>query len=1207
LSPSNQLFYNQSFSVFIIKTYSPIYVKIICKGKNKNMKNKLQERFIHKRIIRFTLVILLILVNFVPIYAQSTSVQLKKDIKVSNLTVLQLVDKLGKDFKYSFFIVDEQIGKTIISVDLKNATINEILDAAFIGKDIFYIVKGKNITISLKKNPTKPESLKKNIYRKITGIVTDENNQGIIGANVLLNGTKSSTITDVDGKFSIEIELNNNTQLRISYIGYEPQTVDVSGKSTVAISLRQSLKALNEVVVVGYGTQKKETVTGAIGSVGNKELMQASVENVGNALVGRIAGLTAIQQSGEPGNNAATLRIRGVSTFSGSQDPLVVIDGIQQTLEVMNSMDSNEIEGINILKDASATAVYGVRGANGVIIVTTKRGKAGKPQISFSSNYGITMVTSLPQLTNSYDYALFRNQAIKNDGDPAYNKYLFTDDELWKFKNNQDYTPQELANMNLSAAQIAKIQSQGAIYYTSHDWYKEQFGNTAPQNQYNLNISGGNEKVKYFTSVGYFSQDGLINNASYGGADVNSTYNRYNFRSNIDVNFLKNWDVSVNTSAEFSDNQGILGSGNASDMGSRYKQMNISILESSPFASPGFVDGKLITGLLYNPSISTLNTSGNSPMALVLNTSVGRYYTSIVSGSIKLKHTLDYLTKGLTVHALVSYDDRFTKGVVIQNSIPCYSVGRSPSDPSQLVFSGGVVGANAIYDNWGNYKERKFYVETAVNYNRTFGKSTVTGLFLANAQKYSNPGLQYNVPQGLMGFSSRATYNYDERYLVEFNLGYNGSENFPVNNRFGLFPALSGGWVVSNEPFFPKDAFISWLKIRASYGEVGNDQIGGRRFMYLPSTWGNIGYDVLAGYSFGSSNGSSPNAGYTGVTETTVGNPLVTWERARKQNYALEIKFFKDKLSVTGDYFYEKRDNILWTLGTTTNLIGATLPPANIGKMTNQGFELQVEWRDRIESLNYWIKGNLTFSRNKVDFMDEPKNLYPWMNSTLFSYGQYKGYKTSGFYNTQEEVNNHPYSTVKVQLGDIKYVDINGDGIIDSKDVVPIGYSALPQYAFNLSMGLEYKGFDISILCIGTANGSFPITYYFIGPFLKQTSTAYQWQFDGQWTAAKAASGQSITYPRASMDNIGNNNGAASDFWLKSNDFFRIKNIEIGYTFKKLNFLSSLQISQIRIYSNANNLWTWSKDMVPGIDPEATGGLLYPLTRIVNFGVKVQF
>lgn len=1051
----------------------------------------------------------------------------------------------------------------------------------------------------------------------VTGTVTDGiTKETLVGVSVWIDGTTTGTTTDINGKYTLEAS-SPEVVFVFSYIGYETQKIPLTGKSVLDVSLLPSATTLSEVTVVGYGTQKKETVTGAIGTIGNKELMQTISPNVSNALVGRIAGLTAVQVSGEPGYNASTLRIRGISTLNGDgQNPLVVIDGIQQSFEVLNSMDANEIEGINILKDASATAVYGVRGANGVVIVTTKRGKSGKPQISFSSNFGLTMVTSLPKLTNSYDYALFRNQAIINDGDPAFNKYTFSEAELWKFKNNQDYTPEELAGMNLNSEQIANIQSQGALYYTSHDWYKEQYGTTAPQTQYNLNISGGSEKVRYFSSVGYLSQEGLINNASYGGANVNSSYDRFNFRTNVDIDLHKNLQIFVNTSAEFSKNSGILSGDNGSDLGGRYKQLNQYIVESPPFASPGFIDGKLITGLQYNPSPFALNTGGGSPLAVVLNSNIASYSSSIVSGSIKLKHTMDYLTKGLSAHALVSYDDRYTKGIYSHNWIPGYSVGRNPADPSQLVFSGGTLGQNYVQDNWGNYKERKFYVETAINYNRTFGKNAISGLFLANAQKYSNPWLQYNVPEGLMGFSGRATYNYDERYLLEFNMGYNGSENFPEGNRFGFFPAFSAGWVITNEPYFPKNDVITWIKLRTSYGQVGNDRIGGRRFLYQPSTWGYGGYGILQGYSLGSSNGSSPNPGYSGASETTVGNPDVTWERAVKWNYAIDVKFFKDKLGLTADYFTEKRDNILFPLGNTSNLIGANLPPANIGKMSNYGYELQLEWRDNIGEFNYWAKGNMSFSRNKIEYMDEPGYDYEWMNTTGFSYGQYKGYKTNGFYNTQEEVDNHPYSTAdgnKVKIGDIRYVDINGDGMIDQKDRVPIGYSNLPQYAYNVNLGFSYKGFDFSVLCIGTANGSFPIGFYLKGPFFKNQSAAFQWQYDGQWTAEKAANGDKITYPRASFTNLSNQNSAESDFWLHSNDFFRIKNVEIGYTIKKLSFLHRVGLNQIRVYGNGNNLWTYAKDMVPGIDPEqATGagandGLLYPLTRIINVGVKIQF
>ncbi|MDD4970500.1 MAG: TonB-dependent receptor [Paludibacter sp.] len=1054
------------------------------------------------------------------------------------------------------------------------------------------------------------------LSKKISGTVTDQRGEPIIGASILVKDTKIGTITDGNGKFMLDAA--NKTILKVSYIGYSTVEYPITDSKNIIIKLEEN-STLNEVVVVGYGQQKKETVTGAISTLGNKELMQVPVSNIGNALVGKIAGLSSVQISGEPGNNSATLRIRGISTMSSDgQEPLIVIDGIQQSFSVLNSIDANEIEGINVLKDASATAVYGIKGANGVIIATTKRGQTGKPQISFTYNSGITSVTSIPKTTNSYEYALFRNQAIKNDGDASYNKYLFSDDELWKLKNNQDYTPTELANMNLTPTQIAKIQSQGALYYTSHDWYKEQYGGSAPQNQYNINISGGSDKVRYFTSVGYFTQEGLIKNSTYSGANANSFYNRYNYRTNVDVDLSKNFQVSVNTSAEFSKNGGILSGDNSTDIGGRYKQLNQYIVESPPFASPGFVDGKLISGFLYNPSPTTLNIGGANPLTYVLNSNYATYSSSIISGSIKLKHTMDYLTKGLSAHAIVSYDDYYKKGIYTHNSIQTYNVGRDPLDPSNIIYSGGKLSTNSITDNVSDYKERKFYIEGAINYNRKIGKNSFTGLALANAQKYSNPGLQYNVPQGLIGLSSRATYNYDERYLLEFNLGYNGSENFPENHRFGLFPAYSAGWIISNEPYFPQNSVVSWLKLRASYGEVGNDKIGGRRFLYQPSTWGYTGSGILNGYDFGSSNGSSPNPYYNGATETTVGNPNVTWERAKKFNSAIELKLFKDRLSMTADFFSEKRDNILLYLGTTTNLIGANLPPANIGKMSNQGYEIQLEWRDRKQIFSYWVRTSLSFAKNKIEYMDEPSYDYQWLNSTGFAYGQYKGYKTDGFYNTLEEVNNHIYSTIdgnKVKLGDLKYVDVTGDGKVDENDRVPVGYSNIPQYSFNLAIGFEYKGFDLSILGIGTANGSFPISYYLIGPFFKNYSSAFQWQYDGQWTPEKAANGSKISYPRASMNNTANQNSVFSDFWLKSNDFLRLKNIEVGYTFNQLSFMKSIGISKIRIYSNANNLWTWTKDNLNeiGIDPEqSTGtgaeqGLLYPLTRVVNFGVKVQF
>jgi TonB-linked SusC/RagA family outer membrane protein len=406
------------------------------------------------------------------------------------------------------------------------------------------------------------------------------------------------------------------------------------------------------------------------------------------------------------------------------------------------------------------------------------------------------------------------------------------------------------------------------------------------------------------------------------------------------------------------------------------------------------------------------------------------------------------------------------------------------------------------------------------------------------------------------------------------------------------------------------------LKIRGSYGEVGNDQIGGRRYLYLPSTWGYGGNYAFGGYYFGNTNGGSQDPYYTGATENTVGNPDVTWERARKVNFGMEANFFKNRLSFVGDIFSEKRDNILWALGTIPGTVGANLPPANIGKVSNKGYELQAGWDDKIGDFVYSIKGNVSYARNKIEFMDEPSYPYEWMNTTGFSIGQYKGLKTNGFYNTQEEAANHPYSNIdgnKVQAGDIRYIDISGDGVIDSRDNAPIGYSNLPRYAFGTTLSLDYKGFSLSVVFTGTAQGSILMTdFYMLNPFYHTNGSAMAWQYEGRWTPEKAAAGITPTFPRASLRTYSTQNGVRSDFWLKSTDHIRLKNVEIGYTFSKLGQLQKIGAKGIRLFANANNLYTWSH-LIDGFDPEqqdsggAGSGYLYPMTRIFNFGMNVQF
>lgn len=1070
--------------------------------------------------------------------------------------------------------------------------------------------------------------------RNITGTVTDEANQPLTGVTVRVDGTALGAVTDGAGKFSLAVP-STDTMLIFSYVGYGERQVTLSAHSgALHITMKAGTGSLNEVVVVGYGTQKKITVTGAISSVSGKELQRIPVSNVSNMLLGSTSGISGVQASGEPGRNAASIFIRGVSTY-GSQNPLVVIDGVQQPaqnpFDQLNNLDANDIASITVLKDASATAVYGIRGANGVIVVTTKRGDVGAPKLSLSVNYGYTHAAELLKTVNAYEYGLMRNEAIHTQvaayGDNSYTPYLFNQDDLWKFQHDRDYTPDEVAGMTgLTDAQKASLNSSPAIYYGSEDWMRQQFGGTGPQKQLNLNVSGGTERVKYFSSLGYFSQGSILDNTSYHGSSTGSSFNRYNFRSNFDINVIKNLSIAVNLSGQFGTTSGP-GANNAGpyDLTGRYKAIMQYIFDANPFYSPGLLDGHLINYFEGAPG------SAANPLGLKAGSSIGNQnavYNLLVSGnetlhntlvnsSITLTYDLGDLTRGLTAHASTNYEGEYTKAVSYFPSLPVYSVRRDPVDPNKLDFFNGAEGANTFNSNPGhNSVWHKIYYEAGLHYNRSFGGHTVGGLVLGNAQKYTMPGDSYNTPSGLMGFVGRATYNYREKYLAEFNMGYNGTEQFREGKRFGFFPAYSLGWVASNESFFPKIAAITYLKIRGSYGEVGNDQllVGGvtRRYLYLPSTF-NTGQ---GGYYFGNSDGSVVNPYYSGTTEGTIGNPDVTWERARKTDIGLEARFLGDRLSLTADLFQEKRNNILTTIQTIPALYGvpsSSVPPANVGRTTNKGYELALVWKDQVGGFGYTVGANVNYAKNKILYMAENKNPYYWMNHTGFSIGQYFGLVSDGFFDNGKELNNRPYNTFTnniATLGDIRYKDINGDGLIDNKDIVPIGYPNLPEYYFNLKLGLSYKHFELNAMFTGSARGSFYLNSGMTIPFYKNAGNAFMWEYNGRWTPEKAAAGIKATYPRSIIGaSPSSNNYLTSDFWLISNNFKRLSNLEISYTLPETGLLRQAKISAVRIYANGNNLFTWGNQM-KGIDPQTQdvgSTYIYPMTRTINFGANIQF
>lgn len=1063
----------------------------------------------------------------------------------------------------------------------------------------------------------------------VTGVVKDEKGAALPGVTIMVKGTTTGTTSMADGRYSVEVSPGN--ELEFSFLGYTSQTVRIASQTVIDIVLKESSLLAEEVVVTAYAVQKKVNVTGAISQVKGTDLVATPVANISNALLGNTPGVSGLQTSGEPGHNDASIRIRGISTY-GSANPLIVIDGVEQPSEQamaeLNAMDANEIQGISVLKDASSTAVYGIRGANGVIIVTTRRGQTGAPKVNLSMNYGFTSASSLQKGTSAYEYALMRNEAIRHDqrsfsGTESLSTYIYDDYDLWKFRNNRDYTPVELdARGDLTAAQKELLKNQPALYYASRDLYKEMFDRVAPQMQINLNVSGGTERVKYFVSFGYFSQQGITTDIRYYDADTGSNFNRYNFRSNFDIQVAKNFKVSVNVAGQFGKSQGLGSGSDPYDLSSRYKGIMQYIYDANPFISPGMIDGHLIEGFAgvagteQNPLANkTASTIGNqNAIVSLLRAGTNSIFNSLLDNTIKLEHTMDYLLEGLRVYGTVNYQDNYNRIVKYTPSIPTYTVQRNPTDPTRLDFFGGGMGAGT-FESWGYSNWNKLYLDAGIDWHDSFNGHNVSALVLGKASRYTMPGDSYNVPSGVMGFVGRVTYNYEDRYMAEVNVGYNGTEQFAEGRRFGWFPAYSIGWVPTAEDFFPENDILTFLKIRASYGEVGNDQLGGnRRFYYLPNTY-NLDQ---GGYWLGNSDGSSPNPYWTGATEGTLGNPDITWERAKKYDVGIEARMFRDRLSITADWFREDRRNILTTLGTIPGIYGvatSSVPPVNVGVTKNQGYELLVSWADQVGDWRYSLSGDISYARNKVVYKAEAPNPYYWMNETGFSIGQRLGLVSDGLYNTNEELANRPYNTYtanRASLGDIRYVDLNGDGLIDNKDVAPIGFPNYPEYHFNVKASVGWKGLDLRVLFMGTANGSYYLTPGMVMPFYKKAGNAWKWMYDNRWTAERYAAGEKITFPRATFDpTSSDNNYLTSDYWMKSSNYFKIKNIELGYTFDMTRgALARSRISAIRIYFNANNVYTFKNELTDiGIDPETVDGstYIYPLTRVFSFGVNLTF
>ncbi|MRG45194.1 SusC/RagA family TonB-linked outer membrane protein [Chitinophaga sp. SYP-B3965] len=996
----------------------------------------------------------------------------------------------------------------------------------------------------------------------ITGTVKDEKGGLLPGVTVRVKNQSIAAVTNESGRYSLKVP-NRDVVLVFTFMGYVAQERNVGNGNVLDVTMPESSESLGEVIVVGYGTQKKASVTGAISSVTTKDLLQSPVANISNSLAGRMSGLLARQSSGEPGQDGSTLRIRGVGTFTGSQEPLIMVDGIE--VSNYNNIDPNEIESVSILKDASSTAIYGVRGANGVLLITTRRGKEGKPQLNFTTNVALNSFVDLREPMNSSQYTRAYNQAQK------YDTYI----------TGATYNPK------FSDADIAKYDSgEDPVMYPNTNYYDLLLKKTSLQTQQNLTISGGTEKTKYFISGGLFNQEALFNNAGLdAGWDAQIKFKRYNFRSNFNFDVTKKLKIALDLSLQNENRRGTNASTN---------RIIQSIGDAPPWQSPGILDGKIVTQGKDQPV---------SPVAVLLGAGYSKEYRSYLNGTVRADYDLDIITPGLSVHGKISYQNFNSKRDTYGKNVVTYTVTRLPDQSLQFR-------PNSLEEPFGYSeaiaKNRRTYTEAGIDYNRTFGHHAVTGLILYNQTKLFDPNLAFLVPNGYQGVVGRITYAYKDRYLAEYNAGYNGTENFAEGRRFGFFPAYSVGWIPSMESFFPQNDIVTFLKFRASYGEVGNDRLNNARFLYRPTS-----YTYSSGYYFGEV--GSNFAQYTTPVEGALGNEQLTWERAAKKNLGMEIRLFKGKFSVTADYFSEMRSNILASRQNVSVITGATFPPYNFGKMQNRGVDGDFSFNDHVGNVQYFVRGTFTFATNKILEMDEIPQPYPYQQRTGHRAGQYFGLIAEGLYNSWEEVNDAKrpaslWNNNKIQPGDIRYKDVNGDGIVNEEDYVPIGYSNFPEQLYGLSLGGSYKGFDLSILFQGATKVSTDLPSRAKIAFPLDIG-AYNGLLES-WSQERYDAGLPISYPHLAIGtDAQQHNYKESNFWIRDASYVRLKNMEIGYTLSA-NALRRIGISAARFYLNGNNLLTWH-NMPPGIDPEApasiNGSEPYPIVKTINFGLNLKF
>lgn len=1146
-------------------------------------------------VMRFSLVILLCSLTLSiatagEIFSQDKS---EKNIQLSfaDASVVSVIEALSNQTGYSFFY-DEYILSQLnkITIRFEDATMKQVLDQISKQTGLKFYKENDTYTIippfeTEKALPSKQQGI------KVTGTVSDTKGESLPGVNIVIRGTTQGTVSDINGEYSLTVP-SDTSVLQFRFVGYQMQEVVVGPRKIIAVTMQESTAEIGEVVVVAFGKQKKESVIGSVSTINPAELKVPS-SNLTTAFAGQMAGVIAYQRSGEPGKDNADFFVRGITTFGTNTKPLILIDGIELTSTDLARLQPDDIESFSIMKDATATALYGARGANGVILVTTKQGKTGPAKISLRLENSLSMPTRNIELADPVTYMKLANEAV------------LTRDRLGSLPYSEE-----------------KIRSTAAgldpVYYPANDWMDMLLKEYTMNQRANLSVNGGGGVARYYVAASFSKDNGILNVDKRNNFNNNIDNKTYTMRANVNIDVTKTTELSVRLSGAFDDYSGPLNGG--------AETYNL-IMHSNPVMFPAYFPVTEKTKYVDHIMFGNYGEGGTytNPYAQMVSGYKDNSRSQLLA-QMEVKQNLDFLTEGLSVRGMINIS-RLAQFSVSRFYKPYYyaisSYNRVTGDYNLTALNPNE-GTNYL-DYSENPDERTinstFYFEGMVNYARTFAeKHGVSGLLVYIARQTLNAQsgtLQKSLPSRNLGLSGRATYSYDSRYFAEFNFGYNGSERFHLDNRFGFFPSAGVAWNISNESFWESvKPVVSNLKLRYSYGLIGNDQIGTEddRFFYLSQV--NMD-DVAKGAKFGEELRETLN----GVSISRYANPNITWEKSTKQNFALELALW-NKLNIIAEYFTEYRTNILMSrsyIPTSMGINSLGNMRANLGEASGKGVDISLEYQQNWTT-NFWTsaRANFTYATSKYEKYEEPQYKEPWRYKAGHSLQQEYGYIAERLFVDDYEAEHSPKQEVSNATyggGDIKYTDVNRDGKVNDVDLVPIGNPTVPEIVYGFGFSLGYKGFDASIFFQGAANESFWIDAAATSPFNGQTQLLKSYA-DSYWSE----SNQDIyaLWPRLSstinennvsgayIDGDGNWQWPTKNTWfMRDGSFLRLKQAEIGYSIPGA-WKRKINISNMRIYVSGTNLLLFSKFKLWDVEM-AGNGLGYPIQKVFNIGLNLSF